>query len=153
MPPLRSLRYGIPPNTTASLTSRQHKGKHNRSLYLLERYDIPSQSTEPLALPRHQPWVPATVRSMTPPPTTAHSAGSQDALPPEIYIPLVDSLYKDGRTLLTGTFFVIGSIFTTYWKTGEPLLLACALAVIAVACARGLVMRAYLRVQAGVSTN
>ena len=41
-------------------------------------------------------------------------------MPPEIYIPLVDSLFKDGRTLLAGTFFVTGSIFVTYWKTGEP---------------------------------
>src|SRR5580693_4911735 len=33
---------------------------------------------------------------------------------------------KDGRTLLAGTIFVTGSIFVTYWKTGEPLLLGCA---------------------------
>jgi diguanylate cyclase (GGDEF)-like protein/PAS domain S-box-containing protein len=81
------------------------------------------------------------------------SAARAASLPPEIYIPLVDSLYKDGRTLLTGTFFVVGSILTTYWKTGEPLLFACAVAVVAVACARGLVMRAYRGVKAAVKSN
>ncbi len=68
-----------------------------------------------------------------------------EALPPEIYLPLVDSLYKDGRTLLSGTIFVTGSIFITYWKTGDQLLLWCALAIVVVACARGLEMRAYAR--------
>ena len=63
-------------------------------------------------------------------------------MPPEIYIPLVDSLFKDGRTLLAGTFFVTGSIFVTYWKTGEPLLLGCALAILLVAGARGMLVRA-----------
>ena len=75
------------------------------------------------------------------------------AVPPDIYIPLVDSLYKDGRTLFTGTFFVVGSILTTFWKTGEPLFLACAFAVVAVACTRGLMMRAYARVRTTVKSN
>ena len=75
------------------------------------------------------------------------------AVPPEIYIPLVDSLYKDGRTLFTGTFFVVGSILTTFWKTGEPLFLVCAFAVVAVACTRGLMMRAYARVRTTVKSN
>ncbi len=68
-----------------------------------------------------------------------------EALPPEIYLPLVDSLFKEGRTLLIGTVFITGSIFVTYWKTGEILLLYCALAVLLVGCARGLMIRAYLR--------
>ena len=75
------------------------------------------------------------------------------AVPPDIYIPLVDSLYKDGRTLFTGTFFVVGSILTTFWKTGEPLFLVCAFAVVAVACTRGLMMRAYARVRTTVKSN
>jgi hypothetical protein len=37
------------------------------------------------------------------------------SVPPEIYIPLVDSLYKDGRTLLIGTVGVAASILATYW--------------------------------------
>ena len=74
-------------------------------------------------------------------------------VPPDIYIPLVDLLYKDGRTLFTGTFFVVGSILTTFWKTGEPLFLVCAFAVVAVACTRGLMMRAYARVRTTVKSN
>jgi diguanylate cyclase (GGDEF)-like protein len=66
-----------------------------------------------------------------------------EALPAEIYLPLVDSLYQDARTLLVGTIFVTASIFVTYWKTGDTLLLGCGFAVIVVACVRGLVMRAY----------
>ena len=75
------------------------------------------------------------------------------AVPPDIYIPLVDSLYKDGRTLFTGTLFVVGSILTTFWKTGEPLFLICAFAVVAVACTRGLMMRSYARVRTTVKSN
>ena len=75
-----------------------------------------------------------------------------EALPPEIYLPLVDSLFKEGRTLLIGTFFVIGSVLVTYWKTGEILILYCAIAITLVACARGYMMRAYLRTRDTVTT-
>jgi diguanylate cyclase (GGDEF)-like protein len=88
--------------------------------------------------------------------TIGSSSGAVErpiAVPPDIYIPLVDSLYKDGRTLLTGTIFVVGSILTTFWKTGEPLFLACAVAVVGVACVRGLVMRAYARVRTTVKSS
>jgi diguanylate cyclase (GGDEF)-like protein len=77
-------------------------------------------------------------------------ARKHQALPAEIYLPLVDSLYQDRRTLLLGIIFVIGSVFITYWKTGEPLLLYCALAIVVVACVRGLMMRAYFRARAEV---
>src|SRR5208283_1085964 len=75
-----------------------------------------------------------------------------EALPPEIYLPLVDSLYKDGRTLFAGIIFVSGSVFITYWRTGEILLLYCALAIIFVACARGVLMLAYIRARATVTS-
>jgi hypothetical protein len=64
-----------------------------------------------------------------------------EALPPEIYLPLVDSLFKEGRTLFAGTILGAGSIFITYWKTGEALLLYCAIAVLLVAALRGLGQR------------
>src|ERR1700722_5833242 len=76
-----------------------------------------------------------------------------EALPPEIYLPLVDSLFKEGRTLLIGKFFVIGSELITYWKTGEILILYCAIAITLVACARGYMMRAYLRTRDTVTTS
>src|SRR3984893_16664273 len=73
-----------------------------------------------------------------------------ESLPPEIYIPLVDSLYKDGRTLFMGTVFVVGSILVTFWKTGQVLLLACALAIVMVPAVRGRDMRAYARVRESI---
>ncbi|HEV3395799.1 MAG TPA: PAS-domain containing protein, partial [Xanthobacteraceae bacterium] len=76
-----------------------------------------------------------------------------ESLPPEIYIPLVDSLYKDGRTLLIGTVFVAGSVLVIYWKTGQPLLLGVALAIVLVAGVRGLVMRAYARARSSIKDN
>jgi diguanylate cyclase (GGDEF)-like protein len=75
-----------------------------------------------------------------------------EALPPEIYLPLVDSLFKEGRTLFAGTILGAGSIFITYWKTGEALLLYCAIAVLIVATLRGLTMRAYLRARPEIKT-
>jgi diguanylate cyclase (GGDEF)-like protein/PAS domain S-box-containing protein len=83
----------------------------------------------------------------------ATAAQRSESLPPEIYIPLVDSLYKDGRTLLMGTIFVVGSVLVTFWKTGQILLAICALAIVLVAAARGLVMRAYARVRANIKDN
>jgi diguanylate cyclase (GGDEF)-like protein/PAS domain S-box-containing protein len=75
-----------------------------------------------------------------------------EALPPEIYLPLVDSLYQDRRTLLLGIIFITGSVFITFWKTGEPLLFYCAMAIIVVAFIRGLTIRAYFRARATVVT-
>ena len=76
-----------------------------------------------------------------------------DALPAEIYLPLVDSLFQDARTLITGSVFVTVSILLTYWKTGEPVLLYCAVAVLVVGVARALVMRAYARARDTVKTS
>jgi len=76
-----------------------------------------------------------------------------EALPAEIYLPLVDSLFQDARSLVTGSVFVAISVLLTYWKTGQILLLWCALAVIGVACVRGLVMRAYASVRSEVKTT
>ncbi len=74
-------------------------------------------------------------------------------LPADIYIPLVDSLYEDRRTLITGSVFAAIGIFTTFWKTGEVALLYCAIAVVLVACARALVMWQYFRARATVTTT
>ena len=83
----------------------------------------------------------------------SHRPALRQELPAEIYVPLVDSLYQDGRTLFVGSIFVTASVAITYWKTGEPLLLACAVAIAVVACARGLVMHAYSRVRETVRSN
>jgi diguanylate cyclase (GGDEF)-like protein len=77
---------------------------------------------------------------------------AHDPLPPEIYVPMVDSLFKEGRVLFLGTIFVVGSVFVTYWKTEQVLILYCAVAVMLVGCARALMMRAYLRMRATITT-
>ena len=48
--------------------------------------------------------------------------------------------------------FVIGSVLVTYWKTGETLLLYCAIAVAAGRVRTRLMMRAYLRARETVNT-
>src|SRR5579863_9598276 len=65
---------------------------------------------------------------------TRRSDQRLETLPAEIYLPLVDSLFEEGRTLLAGTIFGAGSVFVTYWKTGEISLLYCALAVFIIWC-------------------
>jgi len=83
----------------------------------------------------------------------ASQSSAEHDLPPEIYIPLVDSLYKEGRTLFVGSIMVIGSVLITYWKTGDGLLLACAVALAAVACVRVQQMRSYQRAQSGIKNS
>ena len=51
-----------------------------------------------------------------------------------------------------GVIFVVGSVLSTYWKTGDPLILVCAAAIAIVACARGIMMKAYARVRTTVTT-
>src|SRR5688572_22757104 len=74
-------------------------------------------------------------------------------LPSDIYLPLVDSLYKDGRTLLIGSVMVVGSVVTTFAATGEIWLLACAVAFAVVAGLRGVLMRSYASARDGIKTN
>ena len=93
------------------------------------------------------------VHRMKTAPRTRRSLQEHEALPPEIYLPLVASLYKDGRTLLVGTILVTASILLTYWKTSDILLFYCAMAFVLVACARGLVLAAYSRVRTKITSN
>src|SRR5438876_12454462 len=64
-------------------------------------------------------------------------------LPAEIYISLVDALFKDPRSLFVGSLAASITALITGWKTGEQALYLCSLAMVVVACARGLDMRAY----------
>jgi diguanylate cyclase (GGDEF)-like protein len=86
-------------------------------------------------------------------PRTSRARHEDEALPLEIYLPLVTSLYKDTRTLLIGTILAIGSIFVTYWETSDILLLYCAVAFALVACARGVLVRAYARLCTTITSN
>ena len=83
---------------------------------------------------------------------TRRPAPGREAHPSQVSISLVDSLYKDGGTFLVGTILVTGPAFVIYWKTGEILLLSCALAIVLVACVRGLLMYAYFRIRSTVTS-
>jgi diguanylate cyclase (GGDEF)-like protein/PAS domain S-box-containing protein len=78
--------------------------------------------------------------------------GARD-IAPEIHLALVHSLYQEGRTLLIGYFMATGPILLTYWKTGDIVLLLCAMAFTAVAVGRALDMRAYRLVRDDVKPS
>jgi diguanylate cyclase (GGDEF)-like protein len=77
----------------------------------------------------------------------------QPDLPTEIYISVVDSLYRDARTLIVGSIAIILAIFLTAWKTGEPALYVCALSLAAVVAARAHGMKAYQRERPLIATG
>src|SRR5262249_44620166 len=94
----------------------------------------------------------AEVHPMSPVLRTLGRVQVRETTSPEISISLVDSLYKDGPTFLVGTILVTVPAFIIYWKTGEILLLGCALAIVLVACVRGLLMYAYFRLRSTVTS-
>ncbi|MEJ2378173.1 MAG: EAL domain-containing protein [Pseudolabrys sp.] len=71
----------------------------------------------------------------------------------EIYIRLVDSLYQESQTLLLGYFVAVLSILLTYWKSGDALLLGCALVFSILVVSRAWDMRAYARARHGIRTS
>ena len=73
-------------------------------------------------------------------------------LPAEIYIPLVDALYSDVRSLFIGSAAASFAALLTAWKTGEMWLIACAVGIFVVTGLRALDMRAYAAVRPGLTT-
>ena len=80
-------------------------------------------------------------------------AKQEHALPAEIYIPLVDSLFKEGRTLFIGTLINAGAIFATYWKTDELSLLACAILFTVIGFVRIAYISWYRQTQHAIASN
>jgi len=66
-------------------------------------------------------------------------------LPAEIYISLVDALFKDFPTLLVGSLAASATALITAWKTGEQSLYICSLAIALVAGARAIDVSAFNR--------
>jgi diguanylate cyclase (GGDEF)-like protein len=64
-------------------------------------------------------------------------------LPSEIYISLVDALFKDPHSLFVGSLAASITALITAWKTGEQALYLCSAAIAIVACARAIDVRAY----------
>jgi diguanylate cyclase (GGDEF)-like protein len=75
------------------------------------------------------------------------------SLPPEIYISLVNALYNDFRSLFVGAIAASGTALITAYKTGEPLLYLCSLAIALVACARGWDVGRYQKRRARISSS
>ena len=80
------------------------------------------------------------------------SKRQQRDLPADIYIPLVDALYGDVRSMFLGSAAASLAALLTAWKTGEVLLLVCAIAIALVAGLRALDMRAYARIRPSLTT-
>jgi len=66
-------------------------------------------------------------------------------LPTEIYAPIVASLFGDRRSLFIGAFAAIMSTLVIAWKTAQPVILFCSLAIIAITFARAWQMAAFAR--------
>jgi len=66
-------------------------------------------------------------------------------VPPEIYVSLVDSLFEERRTLLIGSLAATIAVLLTAWKSGEPLLWACAGVLVLATLGRNWDMRRYSR--------
>ena len=66
-------------------------------------------------------------------------------MPAEIYISLVDALFKDSRSLFVGSLAASITALITAWKTGEQALYLCSVAIVIVACMRALDVQAYVR--------
>jgi diguanylate cyclase (GGDEF)-like protein len=74
-------------------------------------------------------------------------------LPPETYISLVASLFSDPRTLAVGALGTLCAALITAWKANSVALLYCALAMVAVTCARAVDMHRFRRCQKNLSVQ
>ena len=74
-------------------------------------------------------------------------AASRDAqrLPAELYISMVDALFKDARSLLIGSLAACITALITAWKTGEQAIYLCSVAMLVVAGMRALDVSAFVR--------
>lgn len=72
-------------------------------------------------------------------------------VPAEIYISLVDSLYREAATLLIGSAAVSLAVFLTAWKVNDPWQAACGGAMLLVAAVRAIHMRRYDRQRPGMT--
>ena len=76
----------------------------------------------------------------------AHGASRRcSAVAGQIYISLVDALFKDTRSLFVGSLAASITALITAWKTGEQALYLCSVAMVIVACMRALDVQAYVK--------
>ena len=73
-------------------------------------------------------------------------------LPPEIYIPLVDSLYTEIRTLFVGSVAISLAVLLSAWKTQDPILAGLWVLLMVIAVVRAFDMAKYLRIKPTITT-
>ena len=95
-----------------------------------------------------------TNRSPVPPTEADDAAGARhnDDLPAEIYIPLVDALYSDIKSLYIGSAAASVAAVLVAFKNGEPIIYLCALAIVVVTAARTVDIGAYWRLRPSLNT-
>jgi len=78
-------------------------------------------------------------------PWSKRSPQQRQDVPTDVYISIVDSLYGDSRSFVSGSVAVVLAAMLTGWKTHEPWLYVCAFALAVVACLRILLVDTYRR--------
>ncbi len=73
-------------------------------------------------------------------------------LPPEIYIPLVDSLYTEIRTLFVGSVAISLAVLLSAWKTQDAIIAGLWVLLMVIAVARAFDMAKYLRIKSSITT-
>ncbi len=73
-------------------------------------------------------------------------------LPPEIYIPLVDLLYTEIRTLFVGSVAVSLAVLLSAWKTQDGLIAGLWVLLVLIAVVRAFDMANYLRIKSTITT-
>src|SRR5882724_3826821 len=66
-----------------------------------------------------------------------------ESVPLDIRVSLVGALYHDSRSLVIGSVAAIATSLFSAWKTGEPLLYICALAIAVISIVRAVDFRAF----------
>ena len=79
--------------------------------------------------------------------------GDSAALPPAIYVALVDSLFQNYLASFAGTVCAAIAALLTAWKTGTVLLWPCAVLIIAVGAARAYDMYAYEKCKSSLNVE
>ncbi len=77
---------------------------------------------------------------------------SRKDLPPEIYIPLVDSLYTEIRTLFLGSVAVSLAVLLSAWKTHDAVIGGLWVLLVVIAVVRAFDMAKYLRIKPTIKT-
>lgn len=89
---------------------------------------------------------------MFPWPRLQRSSQERQDVPADIYVSIIDSLFADYRSFLTGSVNVALAMLLSAFKTQEPLLYACTVAILVVNGVRAIVIAAYYRQRQNVTT-